>query len=64
MNKGNFFTTLKLYLVSRCLAERSDLHWFQSKAIANEATTIGYVEYLDKYPKFDQSSACAKAAQA
>ena len=23
MNKGNFFATLKLYLVSRCLAERS-----------------------------------------
>ena len=25
MNKGNFFATLKLYLVSRCLAERSGL---------------------------------------
>ena len=23
MNKGNFFATLKLYLVSRCLAEHS-----------------------------------------
>jgi len=36
----------------------------KSEAMANEAAAIGYVEALDKYPNFDQSSACAKAAEA
>jgi len=36
----------------------------KSEAMANEAAAIGYVEALDKYPNFDQTSSCAKAAEA
>jgi len=36
----------------------------KSEAAANEAAAVAYLEALDKNPEFDQSSACAKAADA
>ena len=36
----------------------------KDEALANEAAAVAYLETLDKNPDFDQTSACAKAAQA
>jgi len=36
----------------------------KSEAAANEAAAVAYVDTLDKHPDFDQTSACAKAAEA
>ena len=36
----------------------------KSEAAANEAAAIGYLEVLEDNPNFDQTSACAKAAEA
>ena len=36
----------------------------KDEASANEAAAVGYLEALDKNPNFDQTSACAKAADA
>jgi len=36
----------------------------KDEASANEAAAIGYLDALDKNPNFDQTSACAKAADA
>ena len=36
----------------------------KDEASANEAAAVGYLEALDRNPNFDQTSACAKAADA
>ena len=36
----------------------------KSEAAANEAASIAYLETLDKNPSFDETSACARAAEA
>ena len=36
----------------------------KSEAAANEAAAVAYIEALEKNPRFDQTSACAKAAEA
>ena len=48
MNKGNFFATLKLYLVSRCLAEHSDLTKYQEYC---ENEVLHFVWYDDGDPR-------------
>ena len=36
----------------------------KSEAAANEAAAVAYLEALDKNPNFDQTSACARSAEA
>jgi len=36
----------------------------KNEALANEAAAVAYIEALDKNPRFDQTSACAKSAAA
>jgi len=36
----------------------------KNEDLASEAAAVAYLEALDKNPNFDQTSACAKAADA